>query len=75
MNQKESPTDKNQQGHKDNTKVESDNSTLTKKQIFEAFEGKIAKSAIQHIDGEWEIVGKFCRVSCLETDKQEEKIA
>jgi len=28
MNQKESPTDKNQQGHKDNTKVKSDISFL-----------------------------------------------
>lgn len=61
----ESLTDKNQQGLKDNTKLESDSSTLTKKQIFEAFEGKIAKSAIQRIDGEWQIVGKFYRVSRL----------
>ena len=35
---------------------------MNKSELFAAFERQIAQRAIQLIDGEWEIVGKWCRI-------------
>ena len=39
---------------------------MTKSKLFTTFDGKISKSAIKHIDDEWQIEGKYCRVSLLD---------
>lgn len=36
---------------------------MTKKQLFNYFNGQISMKAICKIDGEWQIIGKWCRVS------------
>ena len=36
---------------------------MNKTQIFSAFDGKISKTAIQCIDDEWQIKGKWCYVA------------
>lgn len=35
---------------------------MTKSEIYNFFDRKISKLAIQQIDGEWKVVGKWCRV-------------
>jgi len=55
-------TNKHQQGY---PSFDCSTHTLTKKQLFESFDGKISKSVIQNIDGDWQIVGKYCCISWL----------
>jgi len=39
---------------------------MNKRQLYQFFDKKITKQAIKNIDDEWQIVGKFCRVSVMD---------
>lgn len=42
---------------------------MNKRQYYSLFDGQISNTAIHNINGEWQIVGKWCRVS-IEQDGQ-----
>ena len=39
---------------------------MNKQELFDAFDGKISKTAIQLLNDEYQIVGKFCRITFLD---------
>lgn len=41
---------------------------MTKQEIFDAFDGKLAKRAIQKMDGEWRLMGKQVEIEYMGDD-------